>query len=92
MQRSTYSLLLVLFIIIGLVNACALPTPTPSSAPTYAQAGATTRVIQHALGENTITGTPQRIVALEWTYVEDLLALGLQPIGVADIEGYHDWV
>jgi iron complex transport system substrate-binding protein len=31
-------------------------------------------------------------VALEWTYVEDLLALGVQPVGVADIAGYGSWV
>lgn len=50
------------------------------------------RVISHALGEAEIEGIPQRIVALEWTYVEDLLALGITPVGVADIEGYRAWV
>lgn len=33
-----------------------------------------------------------RIVALEWVYVEDLLALGIQPVGVADIQGYNTFV
>lgn len=33
-----------------------------------------------------------RVVALEWVYVEDLLALGIQPVGVADIAGYKDYV
>lgn len=33
-----------------------------------------------------------RIVALEWVYVENLLALGIQPIGVADIRGYKTFV
>src|SRR5687768_3607948 len=50
------------------------------------------RVIKHAMGETEITGTPQRIVALEWTYAEDLLALGVQPVGVADIAGMNKWV
>ncbi|MEA5598169.1 iron-siderophore ABC transporter substrate-binding protein [Rivularia sp. UHCC 0363] len=36
--------------------------------------------------------TPSRVVALEWVYVEDLLALGIQPVGVADIEGYQKFV
>ncbi len=35
---------------------------------------------------------PTRIVALEWVYVEDLLALGIQPVGVADIAGYNEFV
>lgn len=33
-----------------------------------------------------------RVVTLEWVYVEDLLALGIQPIGVADIRGYKTFV
>lgn len=33
-----------------------------------------------------------RVIALEWTYVENLLALGLQPVGVADIRGYQKYV
>lgn len=48
--------------------------------------------IQDALGEVTLEQPAQRVVALEWTYVEDVLALGIQPIGVADIEGYKAWV
>ncbi len=35
---------------------------------------------------------PTRIVALEWLLVENLLALGIQPIGVADIQGYQEFV
>ncbi|MDX1664433.1 MAG: iron-siderophore ABC transporter substrate-binding protein [Candidatus Promineifilaceae bacterium] len=48
--------------------------------------------ISHTLGETEIVGVPERVVALEWTYVEDLLALGIQPVGVADIAGYETWV
>ncbi|CAN5551557.1 iron-siderophore ABC transporter substrate-binding protein [soil metagenome] len=33
-----------------------------------------------------------KVVALEWTYVEDLLAVGVQPVGVADVPGYGQWV
>ncbi|WP_277679933.1 ABC transporter substrate-binding protein [Gracilibacillus dipsosauri] len=43
-------------------------------------------------GEQPINGVPERIVVLEWVYAEDLLALGVQPVGMADIEGYKDWV
>jgi ferric hydroxamate transport system substrate-binding protein len=43
-------------------------------------------------GPVTIEEPPERIVALEWVYVEDLLALGVTPVGVADVEGYRDWV
>lgn len=34
----------------------------------------------------------QRVVALEWQQVEDLLTLCVAPVGVADIEGFGTWV
>ncbi len=48
--------------------------------------------IEHALGETTLEEKPERIVVLEWVYGENLLALGLEPVGMADIEGYNAWV
>ncbi|MGY4690606.1 ABC transporter substrate-binding protein [Salibacterium sp. K-3] len=48
--------------------------------------------ITDATGEKELEGTPENIVVLEWVYAEDLLALGVQPTGVADIEGYNSWV
>ncbi len=50
------------------------------------------RLIPHALGETCVPLNAARVVALEWTYAEDLLALGLQPAGVADIAGYNRWI
>lgn len=35
---------------------------------------------------------PHRIVALEWLPVELLLALGVMPYGVADVNNYNTWV
>lgn len=50
------------------------------------------RIIKHAMGETEITDTPRCIVVLEWVYAENLLALGVQPVGIADIEGMKQWV
>ncbi|WP_046468336.1 ABC transporter substrate-binding protein [Allosalinactinospora lopnorensis] len=33
-----------------------------------------------------------RVVSLEYAYTEELLALGVEPVGVADSEGYRTWV
>jgi len=33
-----------------------------------------------------------RVAALEWSAVETLYALGITPVAVSDIRGYHDWV
>jgi ferric hydroxamate transport system substrate-binding protein len=43
-------------------------------------------------GEVTLDKPALKVVALEWTYVEDLLAVGIQPVGVAEIDEYHNWV
>lgn len=49
-----------------------------------AAAGALTAPGAHA--------APSRVVALEWEYVEDLLALGITPVGAADLKGFRTWV
>lgn len=36
--------------------------------------------------------SPQRVVALNWGATEELIELGVTPVGVADIRGYRDWV
>ncbi|WP_018930945.1 ABC transporter substrate-binding protein [Gracilibacillus lacisalsi] len=55
-----------------------------------AESGAIT--VSDVHGEHTFDEVPERIVVLEWVYAEDLLALGVQPVGMADIEGYQSWV
>jgi iron complex transport system substrate-binding protein len=49
-------------------------------------------VLQHPYGETVVPAIATRIVPLEWTYVEILMALGVTPVGMADIEGYNAWV
>ncbi|MEK4238306.1 AraC family transcriptional regulator [Paenibacillus sp. FSL H7-0714] len=40
-----------------------------------------TRVIKHAMGEETLTGAPERVVILTNEGTEALLALGIKPVG-----------
>ncbi|RSL31670.1 iron-siderophore ABC transporter substrate-binding protein [Salibacterium salarium] len=56
------------------------------------ESDSSTTTVTDATGEKEIEGTPENIVVLEWVYAEDLLALGEEPVGVADIEGYESWV
>ncbi|WP_199249184.1 ABC transporter substrate-binding protein [[Phormidium] sp. ETS-05] len=53
-----------------------------------------TQMISQTSQENppSLPANPTRIVALEWVYVEDLLALGIQPVGMADIGGFQQYV
>jgi iron complex transport system substrate-binding protein len=38
-----------------------------------------------------LDGPATKVVATEWNVVESLLALGVQPAGVADVKGYKTW-
>lgn len=49
-------------------------------------------VIEDGFGEQEFDQVPTKVVALEWSIVEELLALDVQPVGVADIEGFNKWV
>jgi iron complex transport system substrate-binding protein len=49
-----------------------------------AQCGKSTRTIKHDLGTTTINGNPTKVVALELSFVDALVNVGMQPVGVAD--------
>ncbi|REF35219.1 iron-siderophore ABC transporter substrate-binding protein [Thermasporomyces composti] len=44
--------------------------------------------MRDATGEVRLDGPARRVVALEWTYAENLLAVGVTPVGVAEKAGY----
>ena len=46
--------------------------------------GQPTRTITHDLGTTELKGDPQRVVALEFSFVDALVAVGVKPVGVAD--------
>lgn len=65
-----------------LAGAAALPPSAP------AQARTATRTIRHALGEASIGGAPARVITLDARHTENVLALGLQPVGMAGRQHY----
>jgi len=62
---------------------------TPAASPAATSYPLT---VTHDGGDTTLESQPQRIVALEWNLVEDLLVLGIQPVAIADVEGFKTWV
>ncbi|NLG21009.1 MAG: iron-siderophore ABC transporter substrate-binding protein [Actinomycetales bacterium] len=42
-------------------------------------------------GEHTLDAPAEDVVALEWGLTENLLTLGVVPVGQADVEGYNTW-
>ena len=75
-------------LVISLLIACS----EGSSSDTTDKEETDQKVLQDALGDVTFEDTPKKVVVLEWSYVEHLLPIGLQPVGVADKEGYDKWV
>ncbi|HTG70206.1 MAG TPA: iron-siderophore ABC transporter substrate-binding protein [Candidatus Udaeobacter sp.] len=49
-------------------------------------------VVKDAKGEVKLDKPAQKVVVLEWTFTEDIIALGMQPVGNADNENYKLWV
>lgn len=43
-------------------------------------------------GEQRFAEPPDRVVALSWSLAEQVLALGVTPVAVADPQGYRTWV
>lgn len=62
-----------------LLSACAA-----AAAPGLALAADDGRTITHELGTTEIAGKPQRVVALEFSFVQALDAIGVVPVGITD--------
>lgn len=94
-KRSTVMVLLSLFLVLtacgskesGVSTSAAEPKAVESASPSNE-----VRTINHAMGKTEIKGIPSRVVALEWSSAEEVLALGIQPVGIADIAGMKQWV
>ncbi len=48
--------------------------------------------VQHEMGTATFETTPKKVVALDWVLTETVLSLGVELQGVADTQGYQQWV
>lgn len=76
------------------LSACGTSQPTTEAAESTSgsteAAGPIT--LTDAAGRTVELDAPaERVVVLEWQMVEDVLTLGLEPVGVADVEGYNTW-
>ncbi|MBA0127156.1 iron-siderophore ABC transporter substrate-binding protein [Haloechinothrix sp. YIM 98757] len=62
----------------------------PGAEETTAESGSIS--VATAKGDVELSEPATDVVSLEWSYTEELLALGVTPVGVADSEAYGDWV
>ncbi|MDV6012744.1 iron-siderophore ABC transporter substrate-binding protein [Haloechinothrix sp. LS1_15] len=62
-------------------------------AGTADEAGADGEItVNTARGEVALDEQATNVISLEYSATENLLALGVEPVGVADTEGYQEWV
>ena len=65
-------------------------TGIPLSTAFAGEEGAIT--IRDSRGVHEFTRVPQRVVALQWDILENLVGLGIRPAGAADIASWAEWV
>lgn len=78
------------------LSACGTSQPTIDDTGSGSGSGSTEAAgpitLTDAAGRTVELDAPaERVVVLEWQMVEDVLTLGLEPVGVADVEGYTTW-
>lgn len=73
----------------GTTEAPATGTEEASASSATSHAGSVT--VTDERGEVTLDAPAERVVSLEWGLTENLLALGVEPVGQADPAGYNTW-
>lgn len=74
------------------LSACGTTDPAADETGPVAETRAPITVTDGRGEEVTIDAPAERVVTLEWSSTEDVITLGVQPVGVADIDGYESWV
>jgi ABC-type Fe3+-hydroxamate transport system substrate-binding protein len=75
------------------VAACGSSQPTKAEEKEQDAAAGGPVTLTDAAGREVVLPAPaEDVVTLEWQQTEDVLTLGVTPVGVADTEGYRTWV
>lgn len=80
-----------LVITAGALSACAPASDSSDDALPAVDSDAFPVTVEHAYGETTVSQQPKRIVSVGYTEQDTLWALGLEPVGVTDWYGDHDF-
>lgn len=74
------------------VAACGTTEAAPDTGESAAPGAGPVTVTDSRGKEVTLDAPADEVVALEWSEAEDLVTLGVMPVGVADVDGYRTWV
>lgn len=91
-MSSLRSLVLAVTAVAALLLSACGTTEAPAGAQAADSGGGKITVTDSRGKKITLDGPATRTVALEWNAVEHLLSLGVEPVGVSDVEGYNAWV
>lgn len=90
---SLFAALSLLLSACGSVEEGATTTAAGGAEPETTTATSGPITITDARGEElTLDAPASEVVGLEWGVIENLISLGVMPVGVADVEGYTAWV
>lgn len=73
----------------ALCRALLLSPALAAAAPAFAEAPI---AVRDSIGEVCFRAQPKRVVALQWDSLENLIALGVTPVGAADTAPWAQWV
>ncbi|WP_404450674.1 helical backbone metal receptor [Virgibacillus necropolis] len=85
MKQKKFSFIIVM--ILALISLVACGTVSGEDATKNEKkddASGETITVKHEMGETEVPANPKKIVALEFSYVDALAALGISPVGIAD--------
>lgn len=77
---------------IGVLAACGGGTAGDAAGGNGSGSQSGSVTVHDVTGTVKLAKPAKRVVALEWNYVEDLLTLGVTPVGVGDAGTYDQWV
>ena len=76
-----------------LLTSCGSSEPDPTEAAAVAPAASGPVSVTDARDKEVRLDAPAtKVVSLEWGMTENLLSLGVMPVGAADVKGYSTWV
>lgn len=75
------------------LSACGTTEEAAGNTEETAASSGETITITDARGKEVVLDGPaERVAGTEWNVVENLVSLGVMPVGVSDIDGYNTWV
>lgn len=85
MKKTKLSFIIVMmFALLGLVGCGTVGGEETAQDDKQGEASGETITVNHEMGETEVPANPKKIVALEFSYVDALAALGISPVGIAD--------